>query len=205
MFLMAWLLAAVSGCHDQRKGDAQTASGARDVEVPYLVGEKGIKYPYFQYEAADSPLLGDGEFGLAFFIHPMFETRRKGLALSYMPSDDMQDLFGEELFGRDFSAVNKDGILTIDGLPISRPLDMKPGVKWKMAYVDEVFECGVGPVLGDETSVRCVSSGSRPSLRFSKDRGLTSFQDPCGKGVCTYRLKTSVGLLSPFHLRATGL
>jgi hypothetical protein len=200
-FLMIFISATLLGCSDQRKEDAKVKSEAQPVEVPYITDDNGIKYPYFPYDTYNHPSETKNEKGLAVFIYPIFKIKNKGLALDYMPTDNIKDLFGEELFGKNFSVSQKNDTLVIDSLPISRPLDMKPNSKWKMNYVKEVFECGVVQEFGNEFIVRCISAETSLSLRFNNDRGFTSFQDLCSRGVCTYNLKSSVGLLSPYHLR----
>lgn len=212
IFPILLMLAAVFGCGDQRKGDDfkgddlksedRSKSRASSAEVPHLVDEKGKRFPYFAYERGSDPFDLDDRQGFAMFIHPIFDIRNKGLALHHLPGQDVKELFGEELFGGEFMVVDKAGILTVEGLPISRPSQSRPGATWKMVYGEKEFECVALPKQGDRFAVGCVASDLRLNAVFDDARGVASFQNFCAKGVCTYHLKSSVGLLSPYHLRA---
>lgn len=207
IFLILLMLAAAFGCGDQRKGDdfkgdERSKSEAPSAEVPHLVDENGERYPYFTYERGPDPFDLHDRRGFAIFIHPIFDNRNKGLALRHLPGQDVKELFGEELFGGEFMVVGKAGILTVEGLPISRPTRMRSGATWKMLYSEKEFECVAMPKRDDRFAVGCVAPDLRLNLVFHDERGLASFQDVCGRSVCTYNLASSVGLLSPYHLRA---
>lgn len=199
-------VALLCGCGDQGKHGTQIEREIHDADVPYLTDEQGVKYPYFKYEnylffSYDS----EHQDGLAMFVHPIFEDRVKGLTLKYLPTQSIRSLFGEELFGGEFFVGSKNGILAIEGLPISLPADMKPGSNWKMNYAEQVFDCLFEPGHGNELMVDCVSSEGSLEFSFNKTRGVTKFQDFCDGRVCTFFLKTDVGLLSPYHRGVIGL
>ena len=199
VFSAAAILALMLGCHDSLPPENGAGSGNGDADIPYLTDKNGVEYPYFKYEAS-GPFFAT--HGWAMFVHPMFDERIKGLALTYTESDDdLRSLFGEELFGRDFSVTSTDGILAIDGFPISRPLKMTPNSAWKMRFDGRILECGVTARRDDGFDVTCASPTVSVALVFGKDGELTSFQGACDTGMCTYKLASGGGLLSPYHLR----
>lgn len=203
--LIALALAGVCGCGDRRRKGAQ-AGPEETAYVPYLVDDKGVEFPYFRYENyIFFPYDSGHQDGLAMFLHPIFEDRVKGLVLNYLPTQDIKSLFGEELFGGEFFVGSKGGVLAIEGLPISLPSDMKPCANWAMNHAEQIFDCRFEAMRGEELLVDCVSSKGSLEFGFDRERGVTKFQDYCDGRVCTYYLKTDVGLLSPYHRSVIGL
>ena len=197
------ILAAASllGCDEKPSNDGHTEPELRSVELPYVTGSDGTRFPYFEYTNNAFSVWGDSESELAVFVYPIFKVRSKGLALPHMPTQKAEELFGEELFGREFSIAVNGGVLLIDEIPISRPIDLNAGSKWKMTYNKAAFDCRVTRRIGPDFTIRCDSSKIGLNLRFNVNRGFTSYQDYCRKNLCTYSLKSSVGILSPYHLR----
>lgn len=201
-FLTLLTVAAVSGCHDKASDDRQAKPAAQVVELPYLTGRDGARFPYFEYKSDQFSWWDAGENELAVFVYPIFESRAKGLALPHTPTQDLEGLFCcGELLGRDFSVAVERGVLLVDEIPVSRPIDLNAGSKWKMTYAGAAFDCRVARQIGGDFIIECASNKVVLNLRFNNDRGFTSYQDLCGKEVCTYNLESSVGLLSPYHLR----
>lgn len=198
VFSAVAILALMLGCHDSLPRQDSTGSGQEEANIPSLTDKDGVEYPYFRYEAS-GPFLAT--YGWAMFVHPMFDARNKGLALTYRESDYIRSLFGEELFGRDFSVISTGGILVVDGFPISRPLKLASNSTWKMRFDGKMLECGVTAERDDGFDVACASSTVSVALVFAKDGALTSFQGACDMGMCTYTLASGGGLLSPYHLR----
>ena len=201
--LFVAILAAGSllGCHDKPSHDGTTTRKKRSTDLPFVTASDGTRLSYFKYTNDALQLWGDSESELAVFVYPVFKVRSKGLVLPHMSAQEVEDLFGEELFGRQFSvAVNAD-VAIIDDIPVSRPLDLNPSSKWRMTYGKAAFDCRVTHKIGRDFTIRCDSNEIGLNLLFNMDRGFTSYQDYCGKTLCTYRLKSSVGILSPYHLR----
>lgn len=194
------LVAALLGCQDGLSSDGGMKAESRPVESPYILGHNGAKLHYFEYMRDDYSLWGDGETELAVFVYPILDSRNRGVALPHMPSQSVESLFGEELFGRQFSVVVKDGMLLVDNFPISRPVDLKAGSRWKMTYAKTSFSCKVKQQIGADFMIECASNGVELNHLFNNARGFVSYQDLCDKRVCTYNLGSSVGLLSPYHL-----
>lgn len=195
-FTLAVML--MPGCHDSRQGSVASGPEREAAGVLRLTDRKGDEYPYFKYEAAGSFF---ARYGWAMFVHPIYSTRNRGLALTYREADDIGSLFGEELFGQDFRVTSKAGVLSVDGFPISRPVEMRPDSKWKMDHEKKIFDCRVAGTRSDGFDVACFAPMTRVALAFGKDGSVTSFQDACEIGTCTYKLVSGGGLLSPYHLR----
>ncbi len=171
--------------------------------LPYVVGPDGTRYPYFEYKKGDSSSLMGDEDRLAVFVYPIFSSRDKGLALPYMRDQNVKELFAsDELLGRQFSVVAKARTLLIDEIPVSRPIDLNADSNWVITYAGAAFDCRVASRAGVDFLIKCVSKGAQLNLRFNDLRGFTSYQDFCGKQVCTYALESVVGLLSPYHLES---
>lgn len=113
----------------------------------------------------------------------------------------VEELFGEEILGGHFSVVDKSGLLLVDGLPLSRPIDMNAGSDWRMTYDRAVFDCKVTLRIGADFRIRCDSNKVALYQQFNAHRGFTSYQDFCGAELCAYHFESSVGLLSPYHVR----
>ena len=201
--------AALSGCQDEPSEGRQAKPAAKAVDLPYLTGTDGTRIPYFEYEADDLSVLDDSDAELAVFVYPILEDRSRGLALPHPPGQDVKELFCcGELSGRDFEVVVERGVLLVDDIPVSRPIDLNAGSKWKMTYAEATYDCGVAQPVGDDFIIGCASDKFVLNHRFDKVRGFTSFQELCGQApqqpatqVCTYSLESSVGLLSPYHVR----
>ena len=192
--------AAISGCRENSDQRMQSPPQPQSTLLPYLL-DNGTRYPYFTYSIGESSLGDNPDTELAVFVYPILSARNQGLALPYMPTQNVRELFGEELFGRQFSVITNNGVLSIDGIPLSRPIELQPNSKWKMTYEGSSFACKVTRQVGADFSIKC-DSGKFFALnhQFNIGRGFTSYQDFCGKGWCTYKLTSSVGILSPYHV-----
>lgn len=71
-----------------------------------------------------------------------------------------------------------------------------------MAYAGKTFDCRIASRTDVEYLIKCTSRAAELNLRFDDLRGFTSYQDFCGKKICTYTLESVVGLLSPYHLES---
>lgn len=198
VFAVAVMLMGMSGCHDSRQGSVAPGPKDEAASVLSLTDKNGDEYPYFKYEGSGSFF---AKYGWAMFVYPIYGTRNRGLALTYREGDDIRSLFGEELFGKDFSVTSRDGILVVEGFPISRPFEIDSKSKWKMRHEKKIFDCGVTRMDRDGFDVACFAPMTRIALAFGNDGAVTSFQDACETGMCTYKLVSGGGLLSPYHLR----
>ncbi len=172
-------------------------------KLPNAAGPDGTRYPYFEYKKEDSSSFAGGEDRLAVFIYPIFDQRNKGLALPHMRDQNVKDLFAsDEFLGRQFSVFAKSQTILVDEIPVSRPIDLNAQSNWRMAYAGATFECRIASRTGVNYLMKCASKAAELNLRFNDLRGFTSYQDFCGKQVCTYTLESVIGLLSPYHLES---
>ncbi len=141
---------------------------------------------------------------MAIFLHPMMELRSGFLALDHdtRSSRPIEELFGEELFGASGAIVLRDNIVRVESLPIALPVGVGNRQEWTLDYGRRQYRCRSSSAASEQgspgaLSVRCTGLQHSLAFSFSRDRGVTEFQDFCGDLVCTYRLLDPKGLLSP--------
>lgn len=77
-----------------------------------------------------------------------------------------------------------------------------------MRYTKREFACtsaAGGAEVPGQIAVSCTSGEYRLGFTFSRDRGVTEFQDFCDFDICTFRLEDREGLLSGAMTEFMGL
>jgi len=205
------LLAMVAACgvaSDSAVGNdvnQQTSAHGELADLPHLRGP-AVRSPYIRYSEtthrADSP-------GLVFFLYPLVRRRNELLAVEHEPGTPVSGNFSQDIAGGMSGLVlNGEREIRVDFLPISLPFDAAPNEQWHLRHASRDFTCTSR--VGAETSnaemlVTCASQNYTLTFSFDRERGITQFQDFCGRSICTYRLEDPQGLLSREMVAYMGL
>lgn len=186
-------------------GQQSQAAGASDLgNLPYIT-HHGVSYPYLRYAETTNQASSRGK---AVFLHPIKASKSEILVLEYAPGMKVADLFAEELLGTGGRALYSDGQLGFSFLPISLPVGVVQGQKWRMKYATQDFVCsanGKQNYPSNPLVVSCNSNKYRLYFKYDKQIGVTEYQDFCDLSICTYKLMDSQGLLSGPMVRLMGL
>jgi hypothetical protein len=162
------------------------------------IHQSGKDYPYIRYPEVTGQTASRGR---AFFLYPMKSARNELLALEYAPGMKIEDLFAEDLIGTGGVVVEMERQIRVAFLPISLPIGVRAGQEWRMQYARRRFVCRSRAApeasgVAEKIAVSCTSETYRLAFTFSRERGVTEFQDFCDFHICTFRLSDSEGLLS---------
>jgi hypothetical protein len=173
--------------------------------LPHITHD-GIDYPYIRY--AESTGLRASR-GRAIFLHPIKARKTEILTLEYAPGMKVEDLFGQELFGRSGEVVHAAGIIKITSLPISIPVKPTLVRQWRMTHGKYKYLCRFvrETISGKDkiTSTSCANDQHSITFVFNDRLGVIEFQDFCDDFVCSYKLIESQGILSRAMLRSMNL
>ena len=173
--LIVLTLPILTGCKENSQQSSQTTAEASPkqniyIQQPQYLVDKGIKYPYFSYETNEGK-------GFAMFINPIFDDKKRVLALQYRHGDNIRELFGDEIFGESFKITQKNSLLLNEAFLIYRPLNIKSDWKWRTKYANEDFDCRLAQHKINEFKIHCASLKYSLNFTVSNERGVTIFQD----------------------------
>ena len=203
MFAAALSILAL-GCSPAERQEGNPVDTTGIGNLPH-VSHDGVRYPYTRYSESTGQVSSRGR---AFFLYPIKASKREILALEYSPGMKISDLFGEELLGRGGEAYYSDGQIGFTFLPVSLPVGVVAGQRWRMRYVKHEFLCAARTKENTSEAkkllISCVNQKYTLSFEYEDKVGVTKFQDFCDFSTCTYNLMDSQGLLSDSMTKLMG-
>lgn len=110
------------------------------------------------------------------------------------PTISKDEILSDELLGDNgkIDTINDISVLTsaIFSIPNSNKIET-----WNRNYHSQKFKCSKKYSDNYNTvMVECISSSSKLSFKYDRDRRIIEYQDFCAKGICTFKLQGGEGV-----------